>query len=521
MKKDGGVTWIKDETRSRTDDWEQLYRNRWQHDRVVRSTHGVNCTGGCSWQIYVKDGIVDLGDAGARLPALEPGLPPYEPRGCQRGISLLLVPLQPAAREVPVHARRAARSAGGGARDARGSGRGLARRWWRIPRRARAGSRRAARADSGAPTGTRRSSSIAAAIIYTIKKHGPDRIAGFSPIPAMSMVSYAAGARFLQLIGGVNLSFYDWYCDLPPASPETWGEQTDVARVGRLVQRQLLAVDGLEPEHDPHARRHFAAEARHNGTKLWVFSPDFSQVAKYADEWIADQRRPGRRLLDGGQPRPAEGVPPRQARSPSSSTTARATPTRRSWSSSSATATAGGPGSCCAPTGWRATRGVENGDWKFLVWDGGDGAPQDADGHPRASAGRAEKGKWNLRARGRRWTGPPIDPALSFLDAHDAVVRVAARRLRRPAPCGTRRPGAVVATADGRTRARDDRVRPADGAVRRGARPRRASTPRLRRPSRALHAGLAGEVHRRRAATRSSGSRASGATPRSAPAASA
>ena len=31
---------------------------------------------------------------------------------------------------------------------------------------------------------------------------------------------------------------------------------------------------------------HFAAEARHNGTKMVVFSPDFSQVSKYADQWI-------------------------------------------------------------------------------------------------------------------------------------------------------------------------------------------------------------------------------------------
>ncbi len=33
---------------------------------------------------------------------------------------------------------------------------------------------------------------------------------------------------------------------------------------------------------------------------MWVFSPDFNQVAKYADEWVG-QRRPGRRLVDGGQ----------------------------------------------------------------------------------------------------------------------------------------------------------------------------------------------------------------------------
>ncbi len=62
---------------------------------------------------------------------------------------------------------------------------------------------------------------IAAANVWTIKTYGPDRVAGFSPIPAMSMVSYAAGTRYLSLLGGTCLSFYDWYCDLPPASPMT------------------------------------------------------------------------------------------------------------------------------------------------------------------------------------------------------------------------------------------------------------------------------------------------------------
>ena len=70
---------------------------------------------------------------------------------------------------------------------------------------------------------------IAAANVYTAKTFGPDRIIGFSPIPAMSMLSYASGSRYLSLIGGACLSFYDWYCDLPPASPMVWGEQTDVA----------------------------------------------------------------------------------------------------------------------------------------------------------------------------------------------------------------------------------------------------------------------------------------------------
>jgi nitrate reductase alpha subunit len=28
--------------------WERAYRGRWSHDKVVRSTHGVNCTGSCT-----------------------------------------------------------------------------------------------------------------------------------------------------------------------------------------------------------------------------------------------------------------------------------------------------------------------------------------------------------------------------------------------------------------------------------------------------------------------------------------
>lgn len=29
-------------------DADSFYRDRWSHDKVVRSTHGVNCTGSCS-----------------------------------------------------------------------------------------------------------------------------------------------------------------------------------------------------------------------------------------------------------------------------------------------------------------------------------------------------------------------------------------------------------------------------------------------------------------------------------------
>lgn len=78
------IAWIRDEVDPEGRQWEEFYRNRWTHDEVVRSTHGVNCTGGCTWNIHVKDGIVTWEMQGLDYPNLEAGIPPYEPRGCQR-----------------------------------------------------------------------------------------------------------------------------------------------------------------------------------------------------------------------------------------------------------------------------------------------------------------------------------------------------------------------------------------------------------------------------------------------------
>src|SRR5437868_14012672 len=64
---------------------DSFYRDRWAHDKVVRSTHGVNCTGSCSWKVYVKDGIITWEAQQTDYPSVGPDRPEYEPRGCPRG----------------------------------------------------------------------------------------------------------------------------------------------------------------------------------------------------------------------------------------------------------------------------------------------------------------------------------------------------------------------------------------------------------------------------------------------------
>jgi nitrate reductase alpha subunit len=127
---------------------------------------------------------------------------------------------------------------------------------------------------------------VAAANVHTIKRHGPDRIIGFSPIPAMSMVSYAAGSRYLSLIGGVCMSFYDWYCDLPPSSPQVWGEQTDVPESADWYNSGFIIAWGSNVPQTRTPDAHFFTEVRYKGTKTVAVTPDYSEVAKLCDLWM-------------------------------------------------------------------------------------------------------------------------------------------------------------------------------------------------------------------------------------------
>jgi nitrate reductase alpha subunit len=268
--------------------WEDGYRKRWQHDKIVRSTHGVNCTGSCSWKIYVKGGIVTWETQQTDYPRTRPDLPNHEPRGCARGASYSWYLYS-------------------GARVKHPMVRGRLIRLWREARRtmapvaawasivgdaAKRASYTAIRGHGGFVRATwdEVNEIIAAANAHTIRRHGPDRIIGFSPIPAMSMVSYAAGSRYLSLLGGVCMSFYDWYCDLPPASPQTWGEQTDVPESADWYNAGFLMLWGSNVPQTRTPDAHFYTEVRYKGTKSAVVSPDYAEATKFADLWLAPKQ---------------------------------------------------------------------------------------------------------------------------------------------------------------------------------------------------------------------------------------
>ena len=174
---------------------------------------------------------------------------------------------------------------------------------------------------------------IAAAHVHTIKTYGPDRVAGFSPIPAMSMVSHAAGSRFVELIGGVMTSFYDWYADLPVASPQVFGDQTDVPESGDWWDASYLMMWGSNVPVTRTPDAHWMAEVRYRGTKVVSVSPDYADNTKFADEWMPCAAGHRRGAGDGDGSRHPVGMLRAPTGFRSSSTTCASTPICRSWSS--------------------------------------------------------------------------------------------------------------------------------------------------------------------------------------------
>ena len=264
--------------------WEEAYRARWQHDKIVRSTHGVNCTGSCSWKVYVKGGIVTWETQQTDYPRTRPELPNHEPRGCARGASYSWYLYSANRLKYPLIRRRLLELY----RAARATMEPVAA-WASIVEDAtKSRSYKEVRGLGGFVRASWQEAEeiIAAANIHTIKRWGPDRVIGFSPIPAMSMVSYAAGSRYLSLIGGVCMSFYDWYCDLPPSSPQTWGEQTDVPESADWYNSTFLLLWGSNVPQTRTPDAHFYTEVRYKGAKSVVICPDYSEAAKFADLWL-------------------------------------------------------------------------------------------------------------------------------------------------------------------------------------------------------------------------------------------
>jgi nitrate reductase alpha subunit len=408
-------------TTSERRDWEKAYRGRWAHDKIVRSTHGVNCTGSCSWKIYVKNGLVTWETQQTDYPRTRPDMPNHEPRGCSRGASYSWYLYSAARLKFPlIRSRllkqyRAAKAEHGDPVVAWGS---------IVSDKEKSNDYKKLRGLGGFVRADwdEVNEITAAANIYTTKTFGPDRVFGFSPIPAMSMISYAAGSRYMSLMGGVCLSFYDWYCDLPPSSPQVWGEQTDVPESADWYNSSYIIAWGSNVPQTRTPDAHFFTEVRYKGAKTVSVTPDYSEVAKLTDMWL----------------NPTQGTDAAMAMAMGhvvfkefhlGGKSEYFTDYVRQYSDMPMQVLLEKQGDHYIPTrNLRASdftgslKAKNNAEWKSVVFDERSGSHRVPNGTIGSRWG--EDGKWNLEAKDNT-SGEDIWPALSNIDAPDEVLDVA------------------------------------------------------------------------------------------------
>jgi len=398
-------------------EWEDFYRNRHSYDKFVFTTHGVNCTGSCRWKVYVKNGVITWEHQAIDYPSTGPNFPEYEPRGCPRGASFswyIYSPLRvkyPYVRGVLLELWREAKKQSGG---------DPVKAWEIIlsdPEKERKYKSQRGRGGFVRTSWDEVYELIASQLIHTIKKYGPDRIAGFTPIPAMSMVSYASGARFLSLIGGTMLSFYDWYADLPPASPQVWGEQTDVPESGDWYNADYLIMWGSNVPMTRSPDAHFMTEVRYKGAKVVSVSPDYAESVKFADEWV-----PVRAGTDGALAMGMTHVILKEFYADKQEPYFQEYAKRYTDLPFLVLLKKEDDGFVIERF-LRATdigKEVSNAEWKLVVWDTKSGKPV----LPNGTVGYRweDSKKWNLKLEDEE--GNKIDPALTLLGIHDEVVTI-------------------------------------------------------------------------------------------------
>ena len=252
--------------------WETFYRDQWTFDYFGRVAHSVNCTGSCTWKVYVKNGIAFKEEQFADYPAINSTLPVYNPRGCQKGANHKEYVYGPQRTKYPLI--RADYNDGDPAfRGERGNG-----RWQRA-------------------TWDEALNLIADKVLDSIQTQwtdkngvihpfGPDAVQFYAAIPAKHHITIGGYFRLANLIGGAAMSFYDWYCDLPPGQPQTWAVQTDACESADWVNSKLIMLMGANLLETRIPDAHYFTEARARGTKIIAVFPDYNPVSTHADIFV-------------------------------------------------------------------------------------------------------------------------------------------------------------------------------------------------------------------------------------------
>ena len=234
-------------------EWQDLWRERWTWDRVVHSSHArANCVSTCSWNIFVKDGIAWREEQNAIYEACEPGVPDFNPRGCQKGACYTQLMYEGSRITHPL--RRAGE---------RGSG-----SWKRVSWDEALLEIADAMIDTAQSQGT-------GGIIYD---HGTTNI-DFGADTASEM-------RLFSCMNATTIDSWAGVGDMPYGLVQTWGMYNVASTSSDWFKSDFIMVWNANPSVTRMPEMHFMHEARYRGAKLVVVSPEYSPTSVHADYWV-------------------------------------------------------------------------------------------------------------------------------------------------------------------------------------------------------------------------------------------
>jgi DMSO reductase family type II enzyme molybdopterin subunit len=232
--------------------WEDLMRRKWTWDKVVRGSRGINCTGHCAFNVYVKNGIVWREEQQGEYGRSGEDTPDYGPRGCQKG--LRHAKYMYGKQRVLYPMKRLGE---------RGEG-----KWERIG-------------------WDQAISEIADKFIEHASTSSPDSITfAMGTQMILKRASFSSLFRFANCTGIVIPETFAGVGDLPVGAYMTLGYNLPGDSMAAVFKSKCCLVWMANPAATRIPDAHFFWEARYNGTEVVVIAPEFSASAMHASKWL-------------------------------------------------------------------------------------------------------------------------------------------------------------------------------------------------------------------------------------------
>ena len=226
-----------------------LYRDIWKWDKISWGSHTNACVpGGCSFHVYVKDGIVWREEQAMQNDASNAAYPDYNPMGCQKGCSFHFNIYGDDRVTHPL--RRVGE---------RGSG-----RWERI-------------------SWEEALDEVAAAIVDGIEEFGPDSFILDGCHFHAGSIGFSGVYRFNRILGGVSPNWSVLNGDSLMGFYQTMGKMQMGFTADNLFDAELIIMSCANWSYTAPPLYHFITEARYNGAEIVNVNPDYNPSTIHAD----------------------------------------------------------------------------------------------------------------------------------------------------------------------------------------------------------------------------------------------